>query len=276
MRPVWFARPEGGHGSDMDTTATLHQDLPRETRRQETTRLLTEAAAATGAERTRLLDEVILVNTSVARAIASRYANRGISMEDLEQVAYLALVRAAHKFDGRLAEDFLVYAVPTIRGEVKRYFRDHGWTVRPPRRVQELQADVMRLSDQTTDAAELAAKLGVAEADVQEAQQLKGCFNPLSLDAPVAAESDAASLGDLLPAHDADVAASEARLLLEPALRSLTERERLIVRLRYVEDLTQEEIGARIGVTQMQVSRLLKKVMTKLRTELAGGTSAVA
>jgi RNA polymerase sigma-B factor len=134
----------------------------------------------------------------------------------------------------------------------------------------------MRLSDQTTDASELAETLGVAESDVQEAQQLKGCFSPLSLDAPVATDSDAASLGDLLPARDADLQASEARLLLAPALRTLTERERLIIRLRYVEDLTQEEIGARIGVTQMQVSRLLKKVMVKLRSELAGAASAVA
>lgn len=254
----------------MSTNATLHHDLPRETRRRETTRLLTEAAAATGDERSRLLDEVIMVNTSVARAIASRYANRGIAQEDLEQVAYLALVRAAHKFDGRLAEDFLVYAVPTIRGEVKRYFRDHGWTVRPPRRVQELQADVMRMSDETTDSAELAQTLGVSEAEVQEAQMLKGCFSPLSLDAPVNSDGDAASLGELLSGDDPDRDACEARLMLEPALRSLTERERLIVRLRYVEDLTQEEIGERIGVTQMQVSRLLKKVMAKLRAQLVG------
>lgn len=252
----------------MSTNATLLQDLPRETRRRETTRLLLEAAEATGAERNAIIDEVIVINTSVARAIASRYANRGIALEDLEQVAYVALVRAAHKFDGRLAEDFLVYAVPTIRGEVKRYFRDHGWTVRPPRRVQELQADVMRMSEETTDAAELAQTLGVTEAEVQEAQMLKGCFSPLSLDAPVNAESDAASLGELLAGEDAEHSASEARLMLAPALHSLTERERLIVRLRFVEDLTQEEIGERIGVTQMQVSRLLKKVMTKLREQL--------
>lgn len=252
----------------MSTNATLLQDLPRETRRRETTRLLLEAADATGEERNAIIDEVIVINTSVARAIASRYANRGIALEDLEQVAYVALVRAAHKFDGRLAEDFLVYAVPTIRGEVKRYFRDHGWTVRPPRRVQELQADVMRMSEETTDAAELAKTLGVTEAEVQEAQMLKGCFSPLSLDAPVNAESDAASLGELLAGEDPEHSASEARLMLAPALHSLTERERLIVRLRFVEDLTQEEIGERIGVTQMQVSRLLKKVMTKLREQL--------
>lgn len=253
----------------MSPNATLQQDLPRETRRRETTRLLEEAAIATGEARAALLDEVILVNTSVARAIAGRYANRGIALEDLEQVAYLALVRAAHKYDGRLAEDFLVYAVPTIRGEVKRYFRDHGWTVRPPRRVQELQADVMR--SESSDPAELAATLGVSEAEVTEAQMLKGCFSPLSLDAPVTTDSDAASLGDLLAGEDPERSASEARLMLAPALHALTERERFIVRLRFVEDLTQEEIGERIGVTQMQVSRLLKKVMGKLRDELGAG-----
>ncbi|MGZ4451561.1 MAG: sigma-70 family RNA polymerase sigma factor [Nocardioides sp.] len=250
----------------MSPTATLQQDLPREVRRSETTRLLEEAAVAVGEERDALIDQVIVINTSVARAIAARYSNRGIAQEDLEQVAYLALVRAAHKFDGRLAEDFLVYAVPTIRGEVKRYFRDHGWTVRPPRRVQELQAEVMR--SESTDPAELAQAIGVTEAEVIEAQQLKGCFSPLSLDAPVSTESDAASLGDLLAGEDPEHSASEARLMLGPALRSLTERERLIVRLRFVEDLTQEEIGEQIGVTQMQVSRLLKKVMAKLREQL--------
>ena len=251
----------------MSTNATLQQDLPRETRRRETTRLLEEAAVATGDTRSALLDEVILINTSVARAIAARYANRGIALEDLEQVAYLALVRAAHKFDGRLAEDFLVYAVPTIRGEVKRYFRDHGWTVRPPRRVQELQAEVMR--SESTDPAELAAALGVTEAEVTEAQMLKGCFSPLSLDAPVNTDSDAASLGDLLADEDPEHSASEARLMLGPALSALTDRERLIVRLRFNEDMTQAEIGEIIGVTQMQVSRILQKVLVKLREVLA-------
>jgi RNA polymerase sigma-B factor len=100
---------------------------------------------------------------------------------------------------------------------------------------------------------------------------LKGCFSPLSLDAPVNTESDAASLGELLAGEDPDRSACEARLMLAPALRALTERERLIVRLRFVEDLTQEEIGERIGVTQMQVSRLLKKVMSKLREQMGVG-----
>lgn len=259
------------------TTATLHQDLPRDVRRELTTQLFERAASATGAERDRLIDEVILVNTSVARTIAKRYAHRGVPLEDLEQVAYLALVRAAHKFDGDLSEDFLVFAVPTIRGEIKRWFRDHGWTVRPPRRVQELQADVLRVRGQATErtggvpaSAEIAEELGVDEAAVDEALAIKGCFSPMSLDAPVDSTGDGASLGELLPSGEDGMGNAETRLLLEQALAQLTERERLIVHLRFVEDLTQGEIGERIGVTQMQVSRLLKKVLAKLRALLAG------
>lgn len=252
----------------MAVNMVLMNELPREVRRQQTTRLLTQAAESSGAERSALISDVIVINTSVARSIASRYANRGIPLEDLESVAYLALVRAAQKFDGRLAEDFLIYAVPSIRGEIKRHFRDRGWTVRPPRRLQEIQAGITRMAEETTDPAELARALGATEAEVREAQSLKGCFTPLSLDAPVNEEADAASLGELLAGDDLDGSASEARMMLGPALRTLTEREQLIVRLRFVEDLTQQEIGERIGVTQMQVSRLLKRVLTKLREHI--------
>jgi RNA polymerase sigma-B factor len=261
----------------MTIAATLHHDVPRETRRRETTRLFDEAVSARRTHREELIEQVILVNTGVARSIARRYASRGIPLEDLEQVAYLALVRAARKFDGDKAEDFLTYAVPTIRGEIKRHFRDLGWTVRPPRRIQELQTNVLRLRETLRDdegrvptPAEIAAELDVDEADVTEALTAEGCFTPLSLDAPVATgEPDAASLGDLLPEYDADLSAAEARALLAPALGKLTERERLIVRLRFVDDLTQAEIGERIGVTQMQVSRLLSGILGRLRETIA-------
>jgi len=255
------------------STATFHEDLPRDIRRQETTRLFAEAARATGIERDRLIEEIILVNTSVARTIAKRYANRGVALEDLESVAYLALVRAAQKFDGDKGKDFLVYAVPTIRGEIKRYFRDHGWVVRPPRRVQELQADVVRVRgsrDGEVDPEEIAGELGVEVEDVNEALAAKGCFTPASLDAPARnGDRDSASLGELLPAADESLARAETRAVLGSALARLTERERTVVRMRYVDDLTQAEIGQHIGVTQMQVSRILKQVLGKLRTALA-------
>jgi RNA polymerase sigma-B factor len=268
----------------MTITATLHHDVPRETRRRETTRLLDEASSARRTEREELIEQVILVNTGVARSIARRYVGRGIALEDLEQVAYLALVRAARRFDGDKADDFLTYAVPTIRGEIKRHFRDLGWTVRPPRRIQELQTSVLRMRESLREGdghvptpAEIAERLDGAESDVVEALTAEGCFTPRSLDAPVATgEPEATSLGDLLPEYDADLAVAEARALLAPALGKLTERERLIVRLRFVEDLTQAEIGQRIGVTQMQVSRLLGGILEKLRATIAPDGSPAA
>ena len=267
----------------MTPTTRLRQDLPREVRRQETTRLFELAATATGEERDRLIDEVIIINTSVARTIAKRYANRGVPLEDLEQVAYLALVRAARKFDGELAEDFLVFAVPTIRGEIKRWFRDHGWTVRPPRRVQELQSEVLRVREAGEGAdgslpspAEIAERLDVEESAVTEALAAKGCFSPMSLDMPVDPDGEGAALADLLPSSDDGLNRSETRLMLEQAIGRLTPREQLIVRLRFVEDLTQAEIGERIGVTQMQVSRLLAKVIARLRTMLTENGMAAA
>ncbi|WP_459981611.1 sigma-70 family RNA polymerase sigma factor [Nocardioides sp. AN3] len=268
----------------MTITATLHHDVPRETRRRETTRLFDEATCARRIEREDLIEQVILMNTGVARSIARRYVGRGIPLEDLEQVAYLALVRAARKFDGDKADDFLTYAVPTIRGEIKRHFRDLGWTVRPPRRIQELQTGVLRMRETLRDdsgrvptPAEIATKLGVDESDVVEALTAEGCFTPLSLDAPVSSgEPEAASLGDLLPEYDADLSVAEARALLAPALGKLTEREQVIVRLRFVDDLTQAEIGERIGVTQMQVSRLLAGILGKLRESIAPDGKPIA
>lgn len=256
-------------------TALPSAELPRDERRQRTARLFEEVACASGAERDLLIDEVIVTNTSVARTIAKRYANRGVPLEDLEQVACLALVRAARRFDGRRAEDFLVYAVPTIRGELKRWFRDHGWTVRPPRRLQELQADVLRARDDAdegsgvVDSEQIAARLGIDRADVEEALAVRGCFAPTSLDAPVDADGSGAPLGELLADGEDAVDRAEDRVILQSALSRLTPRERLIVKLRFTDDLTQSEIGEQIGVTQMQISRLLSKVMTTLRSELA-------
>lgn len=261
------------------TPGTPTAELPRDVRRQRTAELFEQAAKAEGAERDRLIDEVIVTNTSVAKTIAKRYANRGVPLEDLEQVACLALVRAARKFDGERAEDFLVYAVPTIRGELKRWFRDHGWTVRPPRRLQELQSDVLRARDDADDSTggvptsdEIATRLGVDRSEVDEALAVRGCFAPTSLDAPVDADGDGAPLGQLLAAGEDDVERAETRVILRQALSRLSPREQLIVKLRFADDLTQGEIGERIGVTQMQVSRLLSKVMATLRAELAGPT----
>jgi len=238
----------------------------------------TRKRASSGPVRQRLLDQIVELNLCVARSVAHRYRARGVDIEDLEQVAYLALVKAAQRFDPDAGHDFLAYAVPTIRGEVRRHFRDVGWTVRPPRRIQELQgrvADVQvdlagRLGRSPT-AGELAEELDVERSEVEEALAAEGCFVPASLDRPVG-ESGDATVGDLLESTDSGHRSAEARIALAPIVRQLSERDRRILRLRFFEDLTQREIGAKIGVTQMQVSRVLSRIFDDLRAALEPAT----
>ncbi|GAB2978554.1 sigma-70 family RNA polymerase sigma factor [Nocardioides montaniterrae] len=249
----------------------------RRRRRAETAALLARARdAATPQERKEALDAVVELNMEVAHTLASRYAGRGIPLEDLDQVAYAALTRAARDFDSERSEEFLAYAVPTIRGEVKKFFRDHGWTVRPPRRVQELQAAAFAarsLLEQETgrepDLARIAEEIGEPLADVEQAMAADGCFSPTSLDRPVADES-AMSLGELLPDVEAGFESAEARVMLAPILRELAPRDQKILRLRFYDGLTQKEIGAQIGVTQMQVSRLITRILGDMRRALEG------
>ena len=232
------------------------------------------SSARSAIARRRVLDDIVELNLCVARALAHRYSNRGLDEEDLEQVAYLALVKAAHRFDPDAGHDFLSYAVPTIRGELRRHFRDVGWTVRPPRRIQELQGRVaevqVRLASrlgQSPTAGDLARELGEDRADVEEALGAEGCFVPASLDRAVS-EDGSTSLGDLLEAPDSGQRSAEARIVLAPVVRRLGERDRRILQLRFFEDRTQREIGDEIGVTQMQVSRLLSRIFDDLRAGL--------
>jgi RNA polymerase sigma-B factor len=249
--------------------------LPEADRSEITARLLRQIAQTTDeAERKLLCDEVVVLNMGVARAIAARYRDRGISQEDLVQAAYVGLVKAVHGFDPDFERDFLSYAVPTVAGEVKRYFRDFGWTVRPPRRVQELQARISRASSELSQRLrrsprprEVAEHLGVELEAVVEALAADGCFTPASLDVPVG-EDGSASLGELLGADDGALSRAEARILLGPAVRRLAARDRRIIELRFFHGWTQEQIAGDIGVTQMQVSRLLSRILADLREEL--------
>ncbi len=261
------------------TTLVESVGTRREDRNAATNRLLREARDAPAAERRQLIDQVIVLNLEVAHSIARRYRGRGIAVEDLEQAACVALVRTANQFDPDQADDFLTYAVPSMSGEVKRYFRDHGWTIRPPRRLQEVQALInrdSRASDGHPESAdEVARRLGLPVKDVSDALLAQGCFAPQSLDAPTSDGAD--TLGDSLLASDGidELDAAEARVILGTLTRDLTPRERLILYLRFVEGRTQSEIGAEIGVTQMQVSRLLNRTLSRLR-ESAAGQAAVA
>ena len=210
----------------------------------------------------------------VADAIAARYRRRGIAEEDLRQVAYLALTKAASNFDPDAGHDFLSYAVPTIRGELRRYCRDSGWMVRPPRRVQELQARIFSARSELSlrlgrspSTQEVADELGEQRADVEEALAAEGCSTPASLDRPAGSDNDV-TIGELVGERDPRRSAAEARVLLAPVVRRLSERDKRVLRLRFFEDYTQQEIAEDLGITQTQVSRLLARIFGELRAGL--------
>lgn len=224
--------------------------------------------------RDEVLEEAIVLNVPVAESIASRYRGRGVADDDLEGVARLALVKAVQRYEPGSGHDFLSFAVPTIRGEIKRYFRDHGWMIRPPRRIQEVQATIAAVEGELGAAlghsprpSELAGALEVDLGDVEEALAARGCFFPASLDRPVG-ETGERPLADLLGDDDPAQGAAEARAVLGPLVSSLTERDRRVIELRFFDGLTQREIADDIGVTQMQVSRLLSRILRDLRRGL--------
>jgi RNA polymerase sigma-B factor len=226
-------------------------------------------------QRAQLLDEVIVLNRCVAEAVANRYRGRGVPEEDLYQSAYEGLVKAVHKFDPAVRADLLTYAVPTIRGEVQRWFRDQSWMVRPPRRIQEVQWRVNRsietlsktMGRPPTDE-ELSKDVGCSIPELKESAQALGCFRPASLDRP-AGEGVTMTLGELLVSEGDDWSAADARVSLASVLQALPERDRSILYMRFFEDLSQKDIGNRLGVTQMQVSRLLTRILGTLRAQMA-------
>lgn len=262
-------------GAPAQAQRSATQAYPEPDRGETTARLLAELHATSDEEEKKALRaEVVVLNMGVARAIAHRYRQRGLAEDDLVQVAYVGLVKAVNGFDPSHERDFLSYAVPTVTGEVKRHFRDFGWTVRPPRRVQELQGQIAKLSSELTNRlgrspkpSEVAAEIGLDVESVIEALAADGAFTPTSLDVPVG-EDGAATLGDLMPGQDTDLESAEARVMLGPAVRSLAPRDRRILELRFFEGWTQEQIAQDIGVTQMQVSRLLSRILKDLRAEL--------
>jgi len=258
----------------MPISVPTHQRERRD-RADRTEEVLAQLDEAQSDEHRRaLVDQLIRLNMPVARSIAVRYRRRGIANEDLEQVAYLALVRVAQNYDHASGHDFLSYAVPSIRGEVRRHFRDIGWMVRPPRRVQELQSRIASTQSELSSelghlptVGELADELDAEADDVEEALAANGCFTPTSLDL-VIHDDAGGSLGDQLGHEEAGLAAAEARVLLAPALRRLGDRDRKIIRMRFFGQRTQQEIADEIGVTQMQVSRLLSRICKTLREDV--------
>lgn len=253
-----------------------------EEREERTSQLLGELSHQASTDRHRLLvGEVVELNLGVCDAMANRYLHRGVDRDDLVQVARLALIGAVERFRVDAERPFLSFAVPSISGELKRYFRDHSWMVRPPRSIQERRLRVTevrrRLEQQLgrpPQIDELATASHHSRAQVEECLYAGASQRPLSLDAPADGRASDASFGDTMPTQDARIASLPDRLSLRQALGVLSERQREILRWRFSDGLSQGEIGKALGVSQMQVSRLLRTILARLREsmdlELAG------
>ena len=254
----------------------------REEKRRVTHDRFVRAAAAgedpTGeAERRRLHDQIVLDHLELADQLARQHSGRAHDWSDLRQVGYLGLVKAARRYDPGFGAPFVSFAIPTISGEIKRHLRDNGWVVRPPRQVQELRhalvavvpALAQRLGRTPTDA-ELAAHTGHSREEVAEALAAHSSLRPASLDFTVH-EEEGTSLAETLGAEDPGYARAERSVLLDAARGVLSARDRRILHLRFVDECSQSEIAAELGVTQMQVSRLLARILGRLRAELTRG-----
>jgi RNA polymerase sigma-B factor len=227
--------------------------------------------APAGQIRQAFQNRLVLDHLELAEALASRFAGRGREREDLNQVAYLGLIKAARGFDDHRGVSFTAYAAPTITGELKRYLRDRCWVVRPPRRIQDLRTEILRSEPELTQllghrptAAELARQLDVPETVVREAAAAGSSLRPDSLD--VIDNGDGRpGLAHALASQDLPLERLEELMCLDQAIRELSNDDRELLYRRYFCEESQAELGRRFGVSQMQVSRRLSKVLVRLQ-----------
>jgi RNA polymerase sigma-B factor len=233
----------------------------------------------------RAREELVVRFLPLARQLARRYRRDPESLDDLVQVASVGLVKAIDRFDPERTTAFSSYAVPTMVGELKRYFRDYGWAVHVPRGMQErtvaVQATVSRLAKEqgrSPSAEEIAAELDLAEEEVVEALEAALAYDALSLDAPRPGgeEPDDSRFGDTIGEEDERFELIELGATIAPALRDLPPRERRILKMRFVDDMTQSQIAAEVGVSQMHVSRLIRRSLAQVAAEAEGSPYAAA
>lgn len=231
------------------------------------------AEDSTGAVKRALQNELVLEHMDIAESIARKFATRGRDLADLQQVAALALIKAVQGFQPGRGCDFTAYAIPTISGEIKRYLRDSCWVVRPPRFLQDLRTlaakERPRLAQRLQrepSLRELAAHLEHTEKDVAEALNCQGSLRPESLEAPVTAEG--LTLAETMPDDDDTPERTDDILALRDAMRELPADERELLFRRYFHEETQQQIGTQLAMTQMQVSRMLARVLIKLQHRL--------
>jgi RNA polymerase sigma-B factor len=228
-------------------------------------------------------DELVERFLPLAESLAQRYRRGAEPLEDLVQVASVGLLKAIDRFDPERGAAFSSFAVPTIAGELKRYFRDKGWAVRVPRDLQELAQRVDRTTDRlihelgrAPTVAEIADDLGIPLEQVLEAREAAAAHRAESLDRPCGDDQDAPRIADTLGVPEPGYVQAEQAATLKAMMSVLGDREREILRLRFAEDLTQSEIGQRIGVSQMHVSRLLREAVTRLRETAQASENSAA
>jgi RNA polymerase sigma-B factor len=225
-----------------------------------------------------LREKLVSGHAPLATHIASRFRHRGESADDLAQVAMLGLINAVDRFDPSRGNDFLAFAIPTVMGEVRRHFRDSGWSMRVPRRLKELHLTISHAANQLSQrmgkaptAKELAQFLELDVNDVYEGLEAGQAYNTTSLYQVVTdtdTEAEGTMLADTLGKEDPDLEGVENREALEPLLAQLPSREREILMLRFFGNMTQREIAQRVGISQMHVSRLLAETLENLRGRL--------
>lgn len=232
---------------------------------------------SSGVESAALHEQIVTAAMPLAQNIAQRFSGRGEDMDDLNQVAYVGLLQAIDRFDADKGRSFVAYAVPTIMGEIRRYFRDHAWTAHVPRRLKDLTVAVNKVTDdlaqrlgRSPTVPEIAAEIGTEPAEVIEALAARSAYQPASLDTPLDLGDDGsgATLADTLGEEDDELEKSERYLVLRPLLDRVPERERRILVLRFFKEKSQSEIAREIGVSQVHVSRLLTRTLAEMRARL--------
>jgi len=223
-------------------------------------------------DRTRIRERIIELYVPLAEYLARRFRNRGEPYDDLSQVAVIGLIKSVDGYDPGRGVEFASYAIPTIVGELKRHFRDKGWSVRVPRRLQELKLELAKAVGELTQqlqrsptVADLAKHLGISEDEVLSGLDTANAYSALSLHTPVAGQDSGPEVMDLLGDEDPGLQGVEDRATLRPLIRQLPAREQKIIGLRFFGNLTQSQIAQEIGISQMHVSRLLARSLKQLR-----------
>jgi RNA polymerase sigma-B factor len=225
--------------------------------------------------RQRVRDELVEMHLPLVEYLARRFRNRGEPLDDLIQVATIGLIKSVDRFDLERGVEFSTYATPTIVGEIKRHFRDKGWAIRVPRRLQELKLSLTKATSELSQkngraptVAELAAHLEMSEEDVLEGLESANAYSAVSLDAPDTGDDDSPAVADSLGTTDDALEGVEYRESLKPLLEKLPPREKRILLLRFFGNMTQSQIAAELGISQMHVSRLLARTLAQLREGL--------